>query len=932
MKKQNVAFLALVFLLSFTFASLAQVSASPAFTMTFVYPTEGAILNADNFVATISANEVLDSMDINLDGGAYYHACNNCNGFNVPVDRLADGAHTLNLIGISGSTTKDITLHFTVDTQDPSVTSTTPTSGATGVAANSNIVATFSETMDSSTISTGTFTLRDNNAAAVTGSVSYSGNTATFNPTNDLQPNTVYTASLSTSVEDMAGNSLPSTYSWSFTTAGSTTTPNTTTPSGPYAGYSLVFVYPTEGMTINADNFVASIQANETISSMDINLDGGANYHACDNCNGFTVPVDRLSEGAHTLNLRGTWGSFIKDVTLHFNVDTTPETTQPLTGFAINSPVNGQTYNDSIVLNVNVGNAQAVNYSIDNGAFLAYSSQTTIPLAAGSHSIIVRAASTGQFNQTTINFNVVNTTATQNPPQNTTNNTASTLTGYLVQSPLQGASYNDVVPVTITTGTATNVNYSIDSGSTVSYSSPVSVSLAAGSHTITIRASSSGAYNETVRTFTIVNTTVVNPPANDTNTTQPVMLEGYNINSPKNGFTYNDTVRVNISRGNANVVNYSIDNGAFVAYTEITTISLTEGDHTLVVRAATDDQYNETTINFHIVNTTVDVPVNNGTGNDTNHTDSEGMLFNVTSPMDGHTYNDSIFLNITDCDHDSINYSIDGGQIVDYMVTGPTRIFLAAGNHTLVVSASSSLSNVSEQIVIRFAIVNTTVVVPENNTNNNQTTTPPTNPGSNNNNNVNNNVNNNGGSGGSGGGAASSLFRVSEAASVGGYTQNLGAKDKIQFSLIGNSSAKHILMVNSVSNTSVSFKVENIVFNLGLGESTRINLTSADRYDLEVTLNSVKNGKANVTIQAINVSMPVASTFEVESNTNSDSASTDSTDEAQDTEVATGNSITGNAVSESETESRNGLLRVFNFIQNIFRNMFGSISGLFNKD
>jgi len=106
-----------------------------------------------------------------------------------------------------------------VDTTPPTVSSTSPAADATGVAVDTMVSVTFSEAMDSSTITTGSFTLR-RGTTPVSGSVSYNSGayTATFTPTANLSYSTTYTATLSTAITDAAGNPLASTYSWSFTT------------------------------------------------------------------------------------------------------------------------------------------------------------------------------------------------------------------------------------------------------------------------------------------------------------------------------------------------------------------------------------------------------------------------------------------------------------------------------------------------------------------------------------------------------------------------------------------------------------------------------------------------------------------------------------------------------------------------------------------
>jgi hypothetical protein len=114
------------------------------------------------------------------------------------------------------------------DTTAPTVISTLPANAAIGIAINSNITATFSEAMNSSTITTTTFTLiKQGTTTPVPGAVTYAGTTAIFNPTSNLAAGTIYTATVTTGVKDLADNALASNYVWSFTTG---TTADTTAP------------------------------------------------------------------------------------------------------------------------------------------------------------------------------------------------------------------------------------------------------------------------------------------------------------------------------------------------------------------------------------------------------------------------------------------------------------------------------------------------------------------------------------------------------------------------------------------------------------------------------------------------------------------------------------------------------------------------------
>jgi tetrahydromethanopterin S-methyltransferase subunit B len=114
----------------------------------------------------------------------------------------------------------------TPDTTPPTVTSTTPGDTATDVPVNQTITAFFSEALDPATVTTATFTLMDG-TTAVAGSVTNPGMTAVFTPLNELDPFTLFTATLTTGIKDLAGNAMVADYVWSFTTGA---TPDTTPP------------------------------------------------------------------------------------------------------------------------------------------------------------------------------------------------------------------------------------------------------------------------------------------------------------------------------------------------------------------------------------------------------------------------------------------------------------------------------------------------------------------------------------------------------------------------------------------------------------------------------------------------------------------------------------------------------------------------------
>lgn len=104
-----------------------------------------------------------------------------------------------------------------LDITPPTVISTDPADLATNVLLNKIVTAKFSESMDPATISSATFTLMQG-ATTIPGAVSYSGITASYNPTLDLSSGTTYTATIKIGAEDLAGNSIVSDYIWTFTT------------------------------------------------------------------------------------------------------------------------------------------------------------------------------------------------------------------------------------------------------------------------------------------------------------------------------------------------------------------------------------------------------------------------------------------------------------------------------------------------------------------------------------------------------------------------------------------------------------------------------------------------------------------------------------------------------------------------------------------
>jgi hypothetical protein len=148
----------------------------------------------------------------------------------------------------------------------PTVIATVPVNGATGVPINQALSATFSVAMTPATINAATFTLTGPGTTPVTGVVTYvaAGATATFTPSAPLAYNTVYTATITTGAQNLAGTALAQNYVWTFTTGIAIAVPPTVTSTIPAnlatnvpanQAVSATFSVPMNPATINSTTF-----------------------------------------------------------------------------------------------------------------------------------------------------------------------------------------------------------------------------------------------------------------------------------------------------------------------------------------------------------------------------------------------------------------------------------------------------------------------------------------------------------------------------------------------------------------------------------------------------------------------------------------------------------------------------------------------------
>jgi hypothetical protein len=142
---------------------------------------------------------------------------------------ITTGAQDLGGNALASNFVWTFTTAASTDATRPTVVLTIPLNAATGVPINQVVSATFSKAMNAATINSTTFTVTGPGTTPVTGLVAYAsvGNTATFTPAASLAINTLFTATITTGAQDLAGNAVAVNYVWTFTT-GSTL--NTTKP------------------------------------------------------------------------------------------------------------------------------------------------------------------------------------------------------------------------------------------------------------------------------------------------------------------------------------------------------------------------------------------------------------------------------------------------------------------------------------------------------------------------------------------------------------------------------------------------------------------------------------------------------------------------------------------------------------------------------
>jgi Ice-binding-like/Bacterial Ig-like domain len=390
------------------------------------------------------------------------------------------------------------------DVTPPTVTGTVPANGATNVAINTKVGATFSEAMSPATITATTFTLMQG-ATAVAGAVTYTGVSAVFTPASELAANSTYTATITTGATDLAGNMLAASYVWSWTTAAAAdTTPPTVTGTIHVNGQTNVPINTAVGatfseamnpLTITNANFILTATASGTAVAGVVSYSG---------VSALFMPLSNLAPSTnYTVTVKGGIGGvadlagnvMVSDFTINWTTAAAADTTPPTvtattngngtTGVPVNTKV-GATFSEGMnpltVTNANFtmkatvsGTAVAgtVSYSGANAVFtpasnLAPSTNYTVTINGGVGGVTDLAG-----NPMAANYVWSWTTAATpdtTPPTVIGTINANGATGVSI-STKAGATFSEAMdPLTITTATFTLNQGTTAVAGTVSYS------------------------------------------------------------------------------------------------------------------------------------------------------------------------------------------------------------------------------------------------------------------------------------------------------------------------------------------------------------------------------------------------------------------------------------------------------------------------------
>ncbi|MGP2439516.1 DUF4082 domain-containing protein [Streptomyces sp. JW3] len=194
------------------FATPVTVKANTTYVASYFAPNGGYSYDADYFAGQDAGLEPLTALKSGTDGGNGVYKYSSASTF--PATQSSGSNYWVDVVLDTS----------TASTTPPTVTATSPTSGATDTAITASVSAVLSASVDPDDL---TFTVRDASGNTVPGAVTVpAADKVTFTPSSQLTLHTTYTATVR--AFDVWGNAMTAPVTWSFTT--SATPPPVTCP------------------------------------------------------------------------------------------------------------------------------------------------------------------------------------------------------------------------------------------------------------------------------------------------------------------------------------------------------------------------------------------------------------------------------------------------------------------------------------------------------------------------------------------------------------------------------------------------------------------------------------------------------------------------------------------------------------------------------
>jgi hypothetical protein len=607
-------------------------------------PEDGKVYDTDSVEASWVVTDGGDGVDVDtveyrLDAGTWTDAGSAVG--TVTLSDLSEGTHTFSIRAsdLGGNVAEEVTVSFTVDTLDPTVTITYPEEGGDPLDTEDVLV---EYTVD------GTGTSATVERRVDGGAWESAGMASTL---VESLAEGLHTVDIRAT--DEAGNDATASVEFTVDLGAPTVT----------------ITYPEEdGETIPTDTITIEWTVSDPTATVEVKLDGGAWEPAT----GDSATFSDLSDGEHTVIVNATDPSSSEgEDSVTFTVDTIPPTV------SIESPEDDAVFGSSSVeVSWTSTDAVTTERSVDGGAWqtVVGTSVTISSLVDGEHTISIRVVDVAGHEATDSVTVLVDTT---DPTVEIT-------------APSEGATVGTEVTVewTADDGLGSGIDtgeVSIDGGAWTAAigSSYTFTGLTSGGHTVDVKVTDDAGNEGTDSVAFTVTAVIVDTTAPTVSITSPTNGSSLGASSVTVAWTASDGTGSGID-----TIEVKLDAGAWTTVTgsshEFT--ALAEGTHMVSVRV-TDNAGNAATATVTFMVDTVDPSLSITSPEDAWETEDKSVTVTWTCTDVG-------------CGIDRIEVCIDGGAFTP-VGTVSERIFsdLEAGEHTVDVRAYDKAGNMVETSV-----------------------------------------------------------------------------------------------------------------------------------------------------------------------------------------------------------------------------------------